>query len=58
MVSDDAETDEESGSSKAKNVISVDRGSDTGSYNLLNQLFSALLQEIEDFIDFGEKQDN
>ena len=58
VVSDGAETDEESGSSKAKNATLVNRGSDTGSQNLLDQLFSALLQEIEYFIDFGEKQDS
>ncbi len=32
-------------------------GTDVGSHNLLNQLFAALLHEIEDFIDFGERQD-
>lgn len=31
---------------------------DTGSQHLLNQLFSALLPEVEEFIDFGEKQDS
>ena len=31
---------------------------DAGSQNLLNQLFAALLPEIEEFIDFGEKQDS
>ena len=33
-------------------------GGDVGSHNLLNQLFSALLPEIEEFIDFGERQDS
>ena len=31
---------------------------DVGSQSLLNQLFSALLPEIEEFIDFGERQDS
>ena len=30
---------------------------DTGSQNLLNQLFSSLLPEIEEFIDFGDRHD-
>lgn len=29
-----------------------------GSQNLLNQLFAALLPELEEFIDFGERQDS
>ena len=32
--------------------------SDVGSHNLLNQLFAALLPEIEDFIDFGDRHDS
>ena len=31
---------------------------DVGSQNLLNQLFAALLPELEEFIQFGEKQDS
>ena len=33
-------------------------GGDIGSHNLLNQLFSGLLPEVEEFIDFGERQDS
>lgn len=31
---------------------------DVGSQNLLNQLFAALLPEIEEFIDFGDRHDS
>ncbi len=54
--------DEVDGFSKAEKLreLSEDKAisGDVGSQNLLNQLFSALLPEIEEFIDFGERQDS
>ena len=52
--------DEADGVTKEDKVLksSEDVYSDMGSQNLLNQLFAALLPEIEEFIDFGERQDN
>jgi hypothetical protein len=40
---------------EAEDVIS---GTETGPQYLLNQLFAALLPEIEDFIDFGDRHDS
>lgn len=50
-------TDEEDGPLTRKPQQDV-VGGDLGSHSILNQLFAALLPEIEEFIDFGEKQDN
>lgn len=54
---DNSPTDEEDGLSTRKPLQDIVSG-DFGSQNLLNQLFAALLPEIEEFIDFGEKQDS
>lgn len=48
--------DDTDGFPKAKKVQEISE--DVGSQNLLNQLFAALLPEIEDFIDFGDRHDS
>lgn len=55
-----ADEEEADGFLKAKKMQSEDviGTSDVGSQNLLNQLFAALLPEIEEFIDFGDRHDS
>ena len=50
----DNEIDGLSKAETSENVL----GGNVGSQNLLNQLFASLLPEIEEFIDFGERQDS
>lgn len=54
--------DETDGFPKTKTVCEqledVTGVGDVGSQNLLNQLFAALLPEIEEFIDFGDRHDS
>ena len=53
------DTDEVDGFTKARKLHETfATSSDVGSHSLLNQLFASLLPEIEDFIDFGERQDS
>ena len=55
---DDETDDGFSKATKPKECFEETATVDVGSQNLLNQLFSALLPEIEEFIDFGERQDS
>lgn len=52
---DDCDEERDESAKTADNVVS---SCDVGSQNLLNQLFAALLPEIEDFIDFGDRHDS
>lgn len=57
IVESDMFSADEADGSRRMQDISEDSGN-VGSQNLLNQLFASLLPELEEFIDFGERQDS
>ena len=59
VESDMFPADEADGSRRTQDVSDdIISCGNVGSQNLLNQLFASLLPELEEFIDFGERQDS